>query len=331
MLDPDGVCGVDVAETVSCRSLATHCSSLFANVAGELICQWTEGDDDPNIYFPTADVKEVIEELEQKVGEDMKDDLNKLSDYSVAPSDNEVPGSKAFQCLRPLSEDETGKLKVDDENVVKCPFHDPQRNLVDCVYCHARQQQLVERADVLCRQAEKKTDVRSVSKVFCPLRTAKHIPMEIWKSPNAKESAEGWPVPKMVGIERLRMEIPSPDTPLARWRINLRGCLSYTILVTCPDVMSRHVNKDWTDMQCIEMLERLQDEDEAPWRHDSCECSQWRSLTSRQAHWTRVKKPVSPWRRASILCHPLTKTWNRGDSGQNCPAHSSSENGKSSS
>ena len=50
MLDPDGVCGVDVAETVSCRSLATYCSSLFANVAGELICQWTEGDDNPSIY-----------------------------------------------------------------------------------------------------------------------------------------------------------------------------------------------------------------------------------------------------------------------------------------
>ena len=56
------------------------------------------------------------------------------------------------------------------------------------------------------------------------------------------------------------MEIPSPDAPLARWRINLRECLSYTILVNCPDIMSRHVNKDWTDMQCIEMLEKLQNE-----------------------------------------------------------------------
>ena len=37
MLDPDGVCGVNVAETASYRDLAKHCSSLFANVAGELI------------------------------------------------------------------------------------------------------------------------------------------------------------------------------------------------------------------------------------------------------------------------------------------------------
>ena len=54
------------------------------------------------------------------------------------------------------------------------------------------------------------------------------------------------------------MEIPNPDTPLARWRINLRECLSYTILVNCPDFMSHDVNKDWTDMQCIDVLEKLQ-------------------------------------------------------------------------
>ena len=246
MLDPDGVCGVNVAETVAYRSLAKHCSYLFANV-GEPICQWTEGDDNPKPYFPAADVNQTIEEVDRKVGEDAKDDLNKCSDFSVAPSGNEVPGSKAFECLLPLSKHEIGKLKVDDENVVKCPLHGPERNLADCVYCHAGQQQLVEKADALCKQAEKKTDARSVSKVFCPLPFAKQIPMEIWKSKNAKASAEGWPVPKMVGLEGLRMEIPSPDTPLARWRINLRECLSYTILVTCPDIMSHHVNKDWTD------------------------------------------------------------------------------------
>ena len=54
------------------------------------------------------------------------------------------------------------------------------------------------------------------------------------------------------------MEIPRPDTPLARWRINLRERLSYTILVTCPDIMSYNVNKDWMDMQCIEKLESFQ-------------------------------------------------------------------------
>ena len=186
------------------------------------------------------------------IGDDVKDDLNKCSDYRVAPSDNEVPGSKAFYCIRPLSKDEIGKLELDGENVVKCPLHDPQRNLVDCVYCHARQQQLAARADVLCRQAEKKSDVRGVNKVFCPLASAKQIPMELRKFPDAKESAKGWMVPKMVGTEGLRMEIPHPDTPLARWRINLRECLSYTILVTCPDVMSHNVNKGWTDTQCID-------------------------------------------------------------------------------
>ena len=118
----------------------------------------------------------------------------------------------------------------------------------------------MDKADALGRKAEEKTDARGVSKVFCPLPSAKQIPLTTWKSKSAKEGDEGWPVPIMVGLEGLRMEITSPDTPLARWRINLRECLSYTILVNCPDTMSHDVNKDWTDMQCIGVLEKLQSE-----------------------------------------------------------------------
>ena len=185
MLAPDGVCGVNVAETVAYRSLAKHCSYLFANVAVELICQWAEWDDNPEPYFPAADVNKTIEEVDRKVGEDAKDDLNKCSDGNVAPSGNEAPGSKAFECLLPLSKHEIGRPKVDDESAVKCPHHGPERNLADCVYCHARQQQLVDKADALCRQAEKKTDARCVSKVFYPLPSAKQTPMEIWRSKSA--------------------------------------------------------------------------------------------------------------------------------------------------
>ena len=105
-----------------------------------------------------------------------------------------------------------------------------------------RQQQLVERADLICRQAEGKSEVRVVQMVFCPLAFAKQIPMELWKYFGSKDDAKGWMVTETVGFEGLRMEIPNPDTPLARWRVNLRECLSYTILVTCPDVMSYDVN-----------------------------------------------------------------------------------------
>ena len=54
------------------------------------------------------------------------------------------------------------------------------------------------------------------------------------------------------------MDILHLDSPLARWRLNLRERLSYTILVTCPDMMSYSVNQDWKDMQCTEALENLQ-------------------------------------------------------------------------
>ena len=63
----------------------------------------------------------------------------------------------------------------------------------------------------------------------------------------------------MIGLEGIRMDIPSPDTPLARWRSCLRESLSYTILATSPDLMINEVRKGWTDMQCIEMLERVLD------------------------------------------------------------------------
>ena len=63
----------------------------------------------------------------------------------------------------------------------------------------------------------------------------------------------------MVRFEGLRMEIPHPDSPLARWRLNLREYLSYTVLVTCPDLMGYSVNQGWTDMRCIETLSNLQE------------------------------------------------------------------------
>ena len=90
--------------------------------------------------------------------------------------------------------------------------------------------------------------------VYLPLTSAKRIPLMPWKS--KKGNTHDHPV--MVGLEGIRMDIPNPDTPLARWRSCLRESLSYTILVTSPDLMINEVKKDWTDMQCIEMLELVQ-------------------------------------------------------------------------
>ena len=53
------------------------------------------------------------------------------------------------------------------------------------------------------------------------------------------------------------MQLPHNDSPLARWRINLRECLSYTILVTCPEQIYS-LNEKLTDAQCVEVLESVQ-------------------------------------------------------------------------
>ena len=65
MLDPDGVCGVNVSDTVTYREQAKKCSSLFANVAGELICQWTEGKTIMKVYFPANNLDSVLDDVRQ--------------------------------------------------------------------------------------------------------------------------------------------------------------------------------------------------------------------------------------------------------------------------
>ena len=93
MLDPGGVCGEDIGETVRWRSFAGHCSSLSVNIAGELICQWTEGDDNDEVYFPDIELDHTEQEPSQ-TNNDVRDDLNKCSDNNVDRPDNRIPGSR---------------------------------------------------------------------------------------------------------------------------------------------------------------------------------------------------------------------------------------------
>ena len=253
MLDPDGVCGVNVGETRDYRELAKKCSTLFANVAGELICQWTEKDDNDNVYFPANTIDSVLGYVDKPTGQCDREDLNKCSDENVATPDmNATEGSKAFTCIKPLHRRDVEKLTQDNAGVVMCPHHHAEQILADCVYCHARQRDLVERAEAISRKAQ--TEINAVEKVYFPLPSAKEIPL----TSSVSRSKKKWDLPVMIGLEGIRMEIPNPDTPLARWRSNLRESLSYTILVTCPDLMINEVNKDWTDMHCIDMLEKVQ-------------------------------------------------------------------------
>ena len=253
MLGPDGICGVNVEETRIYRNLAKQCSSLFANVAGELIRQWAEGDDEDKIYFPSSNLAFILDYVNKPTGENDKGDLNKCSEGNVSTWNTEAKGSKPFTCPKPLSRRDVERLDQDNGGVVMCPHHCAEQILADCVYCHARQQQLVERAGAVCRKAQAKTSIHGVDKVYYPLLSAKEVPVKSWIAKSKRE----WKVPVMVGLEGIRMEIPSPDALLARWRINLRERLSYTILVACPDLMIHDVNKDWTDMRCIDMLDKV--------------------------------------------------------------------------
>ena len=171
MLDPDGVCGHNVTETTHCRRLAQHCTYLFANTAGEMICQWTDADKGSEPYFPACD-DNTTATLGQQVGEGMKT----VEDCSLNPTGDESPGPKTFECPAPVTKEEIRNLDKDDENVVICPSHGPENNLFDCVFCHVRQQQLVAKAEIACKKADKGTKVHGVEKVFHPLPSAKEFP-----------------------------------------------------------------------------------------------------------------------------------------------------------
>ena len=175
-------------------------------------------------------------------------------------------GEKAF-LNEPLPRAEVDILATDGEGMVKCPLHRSDEVLPDCLYCHARVQSLVARAEANVKQCPRKVTLEEVVRtyekgpdrpelIYSSLLSAKQIPEKRWVA----KSGNVHMVPAMIGIEGIRVDIPDPDTPLARWRYNLRESLSYSILVTSPDVMIHDVKKDWTDIQCIEMLSMIQQE-----------------------------------------------------------------------
>ena len=61
----------------------------------------------------------VMEDVDRKVSEEDKDDLNTCSDGSDPTSGNVVQGSRPFGCLRLLSKHEIGMLERDGGNVVR--------------------------------------------------------------------------------------------------------------------------------------------------------------------------------------------------------------------
>ena len=52
MLDPDGVCGENIAEMPKWRECAVRCSAIFVSIAGELICRVDRDDDEATYLLP---------------------------------------------------------------------------------------------------------------------------------------------------------------------------------------------------------------------------------------------------------------------------------------
>ena len=103
-------------------------------------------------------------------------DLNKCSENNVDRPDGKIPGWNRSRRTRLRNLNLTTY-----EDVVFCPTHVPEQSTADCVYCHARRRQLIERADSIRNETVEEIRTRGVQKVFEPLASAKQIPMDMWK------------------------------------------------------------------------------------------------------------------------------------------------------
>jgi len=102
-------------------------------------------------------------------------------------------GKRAFLNVEPLPRAEVDVLEKDNEGVVSCPHHLADQVLPDCVYCHARLQNLVAKAEESVRKypvtvtlenvlpSEEKAPERP-GLVYSFLTSAKQIPQRPWKS-----------------------------------------------------------------------------------------------------------------------------------------------------
>lgn len=121
-----------------------------------------------------------------------------------------------------------------------------------CANCFERKRQMTRKA--IAAEKRDLLGVSSVGKVTQSLSDPKTVPMTTWTATKSKQVHK---TPIMTSFEGIRMQVPHNDSPLARWRINLRECLSYTILVTCPEQIYR-LSEKLTDAQCVEVLESVQ-------------------------------------------------------------------------
>ena len=182
---------------------------LFANVAGELVCQWTEKDDLDKAYSPGSNLESVQEKIEcseKPIGECGTGGL--FERFKVVDDNTATEGKKAFLNVEPLPRAEVEALDTDKEGVVMCPHHEADQVLPDCVYCHARLQNLVARAEESVRRypvivtlenirtTEEKAPERP-ELVFSLLTSAKQIPLRPWKS----QKGSIYHTPVTVGLE----------------------------------------------------------------------------------------------------------------------------------
>ena len=176
MLDPDDICGDDVAETVSLRHKATRASIFLGNVAGEMLCQWDTTAMNGEIYFPAG----------------------------CDEGDKTLKSYVPFQepTWFPTTEEELCHLGYDGEGHLVCVEHSPSHISQTCPWCQHRQCSLVESAKKMAPNFDDPDS--STMLVYHPLQAPNLIPKD----------EDGRAL--QVGHEGVRLSIEDEYGPLAR-------------------------------------------------------------------------------------------------------------------
>ena len=182
MLDPDQICGTNVAETVSRRQRCIRASIRFGNIAGELLCTWHTALIETKIWVPPT-------------WEGDEEALPSFVPFRHPPWMPETP-------------DDLGQVSYDKEGHVLFNDHTPYQPAQDCPWYQYRRRGLVDQAKKMSPDSNKPEAFTTI--VYEPLQAPNIIPID----------KEGWGV--QVGHEGVRISIKDQYGPLARWRINLR-------------------------------------------------------------------------------------------------------------
>ncbi|MCP4896954.1 MAG: hypothetical protein GY906_08255, partial [bacterium] len=207
MIDPMAVYDTCPSSTTALRKRALEISKQFDNTASAIMTNW--------------DIR--VREWEEYTPSVVPDAPNVAHDPFPA---------RATPCS--LVELEHLGLDKDPSGHILCPEHEVLVPSEQCSVCEARKLSIINATSSSVAECPEGAEM-----VYLHVSDPKSPPTEMVASPGY--SGKAYACYRQVGFEGIRLTMSEPRGILAKWRVNLREALSYTILVANPSLMGHDV------------------------------------------------------------------------------------------